>query len=208
MSEIPYTPTPGKIKEYFEKFQQVGNPTKVNRQWLELIGFKGGNDTYIISVLKFIGFIDSSNAPTEVWKLYKDTIKGRVVLARAIAAGYKELFSTYQDANRQNKEVIYAFFSSKTGKAKDTVERMVSTFTNLCQLADFEAGEIKIAENEPKGFDEEKKDTKGRKTQMTPQMPEGFAVNMNIQITLPVTEDAKVYENIFKALREQLFKSD
>lgn len=208
MSEIPYTPYPGKIKEYFDKFQQVGNPAKVNRAWLELLGFKSGNDGYIISVLKFIGFVDSSNVPTEVWSLYKDTLKARTVLAKAIKGGYKELFSTYPDANRKDKEVLYAFFSSKTGKAKGTVDLMVNTFSNLCQLADFEATESKANENDTSGTEEKISQKNERKLQMTPQMPEGFAINMNIQITLPVTEDAKVYENIFKALREQLFKRD
>jgi hypothetical protein len=206
VSEIPYTVLTGKIKTYFDKFQQAGIPPKVDATWLKSIGcWSGGNDNYILTVLKFIGFIDSSNSPTELWKLYKDPTNARAALAKGIREGYKELFNTYPDANRKDKEALYAFFSAKTGKAKKTIDYMVSTFTNLSQLADFGAGEIK-GEREEKPDEREKKGEK--KQQMTPQMPEGFVINMNIQITLPVTEDAKVYENIFKALREQLFKQE
>jgi hypothetical protein len=206
MSEIPYTVLAGKIKTYFDKFQQAGVPSKVDSGWLKSIGcWAGGNDNYIIGVLKFIGFIDSSNAPSELWKSYKDPTKARTALAKGIKEGYKELFDTYPDANRKDKNTLYAFFSAKTGKAKKTVDYMVSTFAGLCQLADFEAEEYR-GELEKKQVESEEKGKK--KLQMVPQMQEGFAINMNIQITLPITEDAKVYENIFKALREQLFKPE
>jgi len=205
MSEIPYTVLVGKIKTYFDKFQQAGVPQKVDSGWLKSIGcWAGGNDNYIINILKFIGFIDSSNAPTELWKSYKDPTKARATLAKGIREGYKDLFNTYPDANRKDKDAIYAFFSAKTGKAKKTVDYMVNTFTGLCQLADFGVEGYK---GEEKKHDDSEEKAK-RKQQIMPQMPEGFAVNMNIQITLPITEDAKVYENIFKALREQLFKSE
>lgn len=206
MSEIAYTTLTGKIKTYFDKFQQAGVPQKVDASWLKSIGcWSGGNDNYIITVLKFIGFISSSNIPTELWKSYKDPTKGRTTLAKGIREGYKELFDTYPDANRKDKDTLYAFFSAKTGKAKHTVDYIVNTFIGLSQLADFGAEEYK-GDLEKKLDESEQRGKK--KQQMMPQMPEGFAVNMNIQITLPVTEDAKVYENIFKALREQLFKSE
>lgn len=206
MSETPYTVLPGKIKTYFDKFQQAGVPPKVDVGWLKSIGcWAGGNDNYIVTVLKFIGFVDSSNAPTELWKSYKDPTKARTTLAKGMREGYKELFDTYPDANRKDKDTLYAFFSAKTGKAKRTVDYMVSTFTALCQLADFETEEYKGEQKKTLSESEEKGK---KKLQMMTQMPEGLVVNMNIQITLPITEDAKVYENIFKALREQLFKPE
>jgi hypothetical protein len=33
-------------------------------------------------------------------------------------------------------------------------------------------------------------------------------INLNIQITLPVTENEKVYENIFKAIRKNLLDTE
>jgi hypothetical protein len=195
MSEIPYTPLTRKIGKYFAKIQEVRVPEKVNSALLKTLGFKGGNDRYILGVLRYIGLIDSSGAPTELWKEYKDPTKAKVVLAKAITQGYRELFSTYADAYRKDRETLYAFFSSKTGKAKGTVDLMVSTFVNLCQLADFEAVP-------PEAPAEKEKIPEVKK--VLAAMPAGLTINLNIQLTLPATEDATVYDKIFKALKENL----
>jgi len=202
MSEIPYTVNPAKIKQYLAKFQEVGNPPKgVNREWLKTIGFSGGNDSYIITVLKYIKFIDASNAPTELWKAYKDPTKGHGVLAQGIREGYKELFETYPDANRKDREALYAFFSSKTGKAKHTVDYMVSTFFNLCQLADFEmeAPKIEIEPIKPKVVDMPIPVASSR-----PEKGIISEIHVNIQLHLPATNDPTIYDNLFKSLRKHL----
>jgi len=132
MSEIPYTPLPGKIRKYFEKFQEVAIPqNKVNTSWLKTLGFKSGNDAYILRVLKYIRFIDASGNPTEFWRQYKDPTKAKVVMAQAIKQGYKELFGVYPDAFRKDREALYAFFSSKTGKAKSTPSKLKETVVSV-----------------------------------------------------------------------------
>jgi len=203
MSEIPYTPIPAKMKEYFTKFQEVGTPSKANSEWLKSIGFAGGNDWYIIKILRFIGFIDASNIPTELWKNYKDPTKAGAVLAQGIREGYKELFETYPDANRKDREALYAFFASKTGKAKKTVDCMVTTFTNLCQLADFKAEAPKIPLVSPKAAVPEKPAV-GTKPE------KGFISEMhiNIQLHLPATNDSTVYDALFKSLRKNLLSGE
>lgn len=202
MSQVPYTPLPAKIKEYFDKFQEAGVPSKVNREWLNLVGFSSGNDYYIIRVLKSIGFIDNSNVPTELWKRYKDPTKSRMVLAQAIRIGYGELFKTYEDAYRKDREALYAFFSSKTGKAKRTVDCMVNTFANLCQLADFEekprAPPVPL---EPKALEKEGITIKPKQG----IIPE---IHINIQLHLPATNDSSVYDNLFKSLKKHLISGE
>lgn len=200
MSEIPYTPLTKKINKYFDKIQEVRVPEKVSTSWLKDLGFKSGNDAYILRILKYIKFIDSSGVPTEFWKNYKDPIKAKTVLAKAIKQGYKELFSTYADAHKKDQKTLYAFFSSKTGKAKSTVNRMVNTFINLCQLADFEAV-LSGNEGRPQGAE-------GIKGQRTLALPSGVTLNVNIQLALPATDDASVYDKIFKALKDNLLSRD
>jgi hypothetical protein len=199
MSEIPYTPLAGKIKEYFDKFQEAGVPDKVNNPWLNSLSFKSGNDSYILRVLKYIDFVDSSGVPTEFWKQYKDPTKSKAVLAQAMRQGYKELFATYPDANRKDREALYSFFSSKSGKAKLTVDLMVSTFVNLCELADFEKEAptptpIPLGAPEPVGF----KPEKGVISEL----------HINIQLHLPPSTDPAVYDNLFKSLKKHLLSAE
>lgn len=201
MSEIPYTPLPGKIGKYFEKFQEAGIPSKVNTTWLKTLGFKSGNDAYILRVLRYIGLIDNSGAPTELWKQYKDPMKAKVVMAQAIKQGYKELFETYPDAFRKDREALYSFFSSKTGKSKKTVDLMVSTFINLCQLADFEQEipvPVSVAPPKPGEAVVGGKPEKGI-------LPE---LHINIQLHLPATDDPTVYDNLFKSLKKHLLSAE
>ena len=198
MSEIPYTPLTGKIKEYFDKFQEVAVPeVKINAEWLGILGFKGGNDWYITKVLKYIGFIDSSGMATNLWREYKDPTRSRAALAQGIRQGYKNLFATYPDAHRKDKEALYAFFSSKTGLAKKTVDLMVTTFVNLCQLADFEKEAPPTPTPTFKG---------GEGLRLEKGMiPE---IHINIQLHLPPTNDSTVYDSLFKSLKKHLLSAE
>jgi len=198
MSEIPYTPLTGKIKEYFDKFQEVAVPeVKINAEWLGILGFKGGNDWYITKVLKYIGFIDSSCMATNLWREYKDPTRSRAALAQGIRQGYKNLFATYPDAHRKDKEALYAFFSSKTGLAKKTVDLMVTTFVNLCQLADFEKEAPPTPTPTFKG---------GEGLRLEKGMiPE---IHINIQLHLPPTNDSTVYDSLFKSLKKHLLSAE
>jgi len=200
MSEIPYTPLTGKIRKYFEKIQEVAIPqNKVNTSWLKTLGFKSGNDGYILGVLKYIGFIDASGIPTEFWKQYKDPTRAKVVMAQAIKQGYKELFDLYPDAFRKDREALYAFFSSKTGKAKSTVNLMVTTFINLCQLADFEQESlVTVPPPKPKETVVSVKPEKGIIREL----------HINIQLHLPATNDPTVYDNLFKSLKKHLLSAE
>jgi len=199
MSEIPYTPLTGKIKEYLDKFQEVSVPDKVNREWLNLIGFTTGNDYYIVRVLKFIKFIDDSNVPTDLWRNYKNPTKSGGVLAQGIKEGYKDLFGTYADAHRKDREALYAFFSSKTGKAKRTVDLMVKTFASLCQLADF-GKELELAP-EPSMPERARISIKPEKGVIS-------EIHINIQLHLPATSDSSVYDSLFKSLKKHLLSAD
>jgi hypothetical protein len=203
--EIPYTPYYKKIPKYFAKIQEAGIPPKVNRNWLKSAGFTSGNDSYIISVLRFIGFADSSNSPTELWTKYKSPQEAGAILAQAIRSGYSDLFNLYRDANNKDQDTLYAYFST-TGKAKNTVNYMVNTFSNLCALADFKAETPPTIES---GIVE---------TPSPPLMPssptqvlgKGYTpeIHINIQLHLPATTDPAIYDNLFKSMKKHLLSAE
>ena len=104
MSEIVYTPLTGKIAKYFSKIQEAGVPQKTNRSWLKTMGFSSSNDTHLLKILKALGFIDSTNVPTDLWKSYKNPQEAPAIMASAIRTAYSDLFGLYQDANRKDRE--------------------------------------------------------------------------------------------------------
>jgi hypothetical protein len=201
--DIPYTPFYKKIDKYLAKIQEAGVPPKASRTWLKSVGFTSGNDSYILAVLKFIGFIDNSNSPTELWAKYKSPQDAGKTLAYGIRSGFSDLFTLYPDANKKDRDTLYAYFST-TGKSKNTVNYMVNTFMNLCTLADFEAEKPKIAskvrhlETPPLMEPSSHKIVK----EITPE------IHINIQLHLPATTDPAIYDNLFKSMKKHLLSAE
>jgi Family of unknown function (DUF5343) len=59
MGDFVYTVVPGKLKLLLGKIRTVGVPPKVTVQWLKTLGFTSSNDSTLIGVLRFIGFIEA-----------------------------------------------------------------------------------------------------------------------------------------------------
>lgn len=207
MAEFPYTQSPGNIKKLFDSIQSVGKPDKVTTIWLESIGLKSSNDRKLVNVLKYIGFTDNSGTPTQIWMDYRDRTRSAVVLAQAIRAGYSSLFAMYPDAHRKDDEALRNFFNSRTSVAGNIVNSMLSTFKALLALADFNA-------SVPEEIAEDVADVSAEKEQEKMQgkvkidSGSSLAVTVNIQLQVPATDDASVYDNFFASLYKHILSKD
>jgi len=201
MNEYQYCTVINKIKPFFEKIQDIGKPEKVSQKWLASIGFKSTNDRKIVSVLKSIGFIDGSGNPTDRWKRYKNKSKSKKVMAEGLNDGYSELFKMYPDAGNRSREELYNFFSEKMGAGKQVVDKTVSTFLELCTLADLNSFGNKIEQEET--IDEPGDKVIKKRAIKVSNSP--YTININIQLTVPETTDGKVYEKFFEAMKKHLF---
>jgi hypothetical protein len=108
-------------------------------------------------------------------------------MASALKETYAELFKIHPEAHKKSNEELESFFASKKPELKKSTLQCAPPI------------EIEVVE---KGEKVEKVIKKG---ELVPQVPEGVTINLNIQITLPVTDDAEVYDKIFKALKEHIF---
>lgn len=202
MADFPYTPNPAAIKRFLAHVQSAGVPEKITQKYLEKVGFKSTNDRYIIGVLKSLGLIDASGVPTQLWQSYRNRKAAGATLAGALRTGYADLFRTYPDAYRKDSEALRNYFSAHTKVAESTLGLIVSTFKTLCELADFEATQPAEA------MSEEVEKTPGvppKRRGSAEIAPSGTpAVNINIQLQLPATDDATVYDKLFAALKKHL----
>lgn len=130
--EFPYTQLTGKLQDFFQKIQSTGVPPSATTKWLESIEFKSVNDRPILTIVKFIGFADSSGKPTQRWSLYRDKSKSKFVIAEGIREGYSSLFNTYPDAYARNDEDLKNFFRSKSSGGDQVISKTVTTFKTLC----------------------------------------------------------------------------
>jgi len=202
MGDYPYTTVPRRIPKLFQKIKEIGIPPEVNSKWLKSIGFTAVNDRTLLRILPCIGFVDESNIPTQRWQEYRGT-NGKQVLAEGIYQGYKDLFLTYPDACKRSREELESFFSTRSAAGKTVIEKTVSTFLELCKLADFDSLEPQSNLEHP-----EKEDVSGNAqlTHTVTSPRKGFVININIQLTLPETTDQKVYEALFLAMKKHLLQ--
>ncbi len=101
-----------------------------------------------------------------------------------------------------DNEALRNYFSTHLSNLNDsTLQLVVRTFKTLCEGADFEdpaASEEVILRTVP---------IKDRETtQAKPRLQDqgNLTVNINIQLQLPATDDATVYEKLFEAMNKTI----
>ena len=118
-------------------------------------------------------------------------------MASALKNAYADLFDTYSNAYKENDSVLFDFFKGNTGAADRETGLMLKTFQNLCALADFEAVPAEAVVSEAPVSPREK-------VTHIPTLPSGLTVNINVQLTLPATDDETVYDKLFSSLKNNL----
>ena len=209
MADFPYSPHAANVNKFLRHVQTAGVPQRLTLKGLKEVGFKSSNDRRIISILKFLGFLDSTGAPTKTWIAYRDRENAGAILAGAMRQGYADLFSTYPDANRKDKEALRNYFSAHTKVGDRTLGLIVTTFQALAAMADFGATPT---ESLSRGNQDGGAGGAGAGMKKAPaeggtsvSRQAGPTININVQLQIPATEDASIYDKLFAALRKHLF---
>lgn len=199
---FPYTPSPSNVTELFQRIQTISVPTtKVNASYLKLIGFKSSYDTYLVSVLKLLGFVSSDGTPSDKWKSYVVKKTSRSVMASAIKGTYSELFGIQADVHKKGESQLFDFFKEKTGASTKDTDLMAQTFKNLCALAEFEAVSVEDSPSEVTQLPPSREEV-ASKVKIAPSL------QLNIEIHIAAdTPDDKI-ETIFKNMRKYLLSSE
>ncbi len=207
LTDYASTQNVGTLKDFLNKIPSLGVPDKLTVEKLAAYGYTSSNDRTIPSVLKFIGFLDSTGTPTDKFKGFRNTSNQRAVMAFCLRTAYSELFKTFPDANRKDVEALTNFFRANTTAGDATLRNIVGTFRTLCEFADFERGAETVWDTK-EGVEPPvpKAPTTSAGASLAPSKEQGLVVNLNIQLQLPVTEDATIYDKIFQSLRKNLFE--
>lgn len=212
MTEYPYATNIGSLKDFMEKIRETGVPQKVTYDWMSSVGFKSSNERRIVGVLKAINFIDpNTQVPTSLWSEYRGP-NNKKVLAQGIKLGYQELFDTFPKANTADAATLDGFFSTKSSGGKQVIEKIRSTFRTLCDLAEFN-GTV----DTPTTVQKELVTDGGTSTQIPLTLPSttvktlstsnGVIININIELSIPSTQDPAIYDNFFAAMKKHLLSS-
>lgn len=211
--DLPFTASAPSLTRFLSHMQTSGVPTKLDRGYLKSVGFKSGNDTYIVGVLKQLGFVSPSGTPEARWRSYRDKSAAPKLLARGIREAYADLFAIYPDAYRKDEEALRNWVRSVTEYDEVKVGQAVKTFQALAALADFESVPDAANAGFPVGAEPSVSvahaSTPLVQGSAIPTAPSaGAAVpsfNINIELHLPSTADAETYDKFFAAMKKHLF---
>lgn len=209
-----YTLKPGAIPAYFEAMLNAEAPDRFTTRFLESLEFKSTNDRLFINVLKELGFVDTDGVPKDRYFHFLDRGESAKVVADGVREAYSDLFAVNKNANNLSTDEVKNKLRTlyKGTKKENLINRIASTFTALCEYADF-SGSAKRDQSK-KASEEE---TKGTKDSLPKDESKGQAgvsaaganisldsLQYHINIVLPESRDQAVYDAIFKSLRDHL----
>lgn len=191
---------PYMIGPILQKAEQAEKPSRFTNEFLKKLSFSSSNDRAIIPLLKRLGFLNESGAPTEHYDDLKDKARRPYVLGERIKALYADLYSINTNIHDAPDEEIKGAIARVTGKDATSVNRFFSTLKTLIGLAKFTPQPQKKKEEDKPFQETSKPDTSATKN----HQPSHPSFHYNIQVHLPATTDIGVYNAIFKSLKDNL----
>lgn len=205
MSNLPYITAPGNIGKALNEIKLAKVPELVSQDFVKtILKIPGGSGSQMTSFLKKINFADSSGAPTDLYKKYRNPSTEGLALAEAIKIGYSELFNRNEYLYKLSAQDLTDLIIEHTGLAHDSnvVKCISSCLSNLIELADFEASKDT---NEPKAAEASINQVK---TDTSDSSDFKFNLGYTINLNLPVSTDPAVFDAIFKSLKNNLLRQE
>jgi hypothetical protein len=203
MVDYPYTLKPSSLEDFLNKMANRPEPSRVTQTYLKSLGYTSSNDWAITSILNFIKFTDRSK-PTDLFKTFRDTRKAKSIMAQGLRESYADLFQLSTNPCQMSDVDLENFFRTATGRGGRTLGATVSTFKTLCNFADFGAPAIPITPTPAPTPTPTPAPIPMPLVQMPVTREGGITLNVNIRLELPATQDADVYDKIFKSLKKHL----
>jgi hypothetical protein len=203
-STYPAVPSANAFKRFLGDIKGVGVPPKADQTWLKSIGYRANDHRSFLVALKFVKVLDTNGTPTKLWAAFRaPTPQTKGQLASEIKTAYAPLFATFDDAYRRDAEALMHWFRANTNGNDRQVSQMAGAFRTLADHADFPAASTTTNTTD---------DTKEEK--LSEVMPpealtrvvsgSGVELSVTIQLQLPATADADVYDKLFAAVRKHL----
>lgn len=210
-----YLITTKNVEPFLNSIISARAPERFTQKFLESLEFKSTNDRLFIALLKGLGFIDEAGTPTARYYDFMDQTRSKEIMAQAVMEAYEDLFNVNTEAYKLTEEEVKNKLRTLTqGKHTDRVlTYMAKTFKSLSSYAAWGVKKhVKTDDHEAPKRTNPSTATPSPEKQ-PPSIPEQSAakekinelgLHYNIQIHLPETRDAAVYDAIFQSLKTHL----
>ena len=235
-TKIPYMLATRQLGAILEKIRQARKPDdRFTQDFLKTkLGFRSGSAMAVIPLLKKMGFLDSSGAPTDLYDKFRNEGASKTAAAEGMKKAFFELFDRNRYAYEMGEKEVADLIVEITGATKQdrVTKATVATFMTLKSLADFESdATVGSVSTHSQGGDAtedvsaaEAETSQDLSSSVTPpalhqgqffssgSLPPNtgetqLRVGYTINLNLPETKDVDVFNAIFKALNEHLLKN-
>lgn len=202
-ASLTYLASNKNLETLFTTIQSAKVPDRFTQEFLgTTIGLKGTNDRMMIPLLRTLGFLETSGAPTTAYRELKNRENAKRAIAKGVRTAYAPLFEANEAAHSLSTEKLKGLVAQVAGTDDAMTARIVATFSALCRLGDFSPS------NADNTIEEDEIDAATSQSDHIDRKPPGLAPKLstqfhyNIQVHLPSNGTEDVYLNIFNALRK------
>lgn len=216
----PYIASQGGLTQLLQQFRK-SFPSNVTAETLQKLGILPKNESYGLSILRFLKLIDEAGKKTDVAaKIFNNQDDGEFQkgLSTQIKNAYSDLFELRgDDAWSLDKNALIQFFRTADGSTEIVGQRQASTFQLLAAMSGHGTlPESKPANAKPKNQGVAVKKTASASTKKTPasnpvvshpahhEKNNALGMTVRLEINLPADASQSTYDNIFKSIRENL----
>jgi hypothetical protein len=217
----PYIPSAGMIVQTFAQLRKMF-PARVDAETLKKLSLAPGNESMVINVLRFLGFIDDEGKKTtsagSVFSKHQDDAFS-AELEKVVSRAYSDLFETIgESAWESERSSLIGFFRVHDETSELTATRQAIAFETLASLSGH--GEVvkpKIGTSKPSAKPgPPKKKSASRSQEPASKASEherealfvgqkgAFGLTVRIEINLPAQGDQETYDRIFQSIRQNL----
>ena len=212
MASLPYVSSPGNINKALNGIKSAAVPERVSQDFVKtILKIPGGSGDQMTAFIKKLGLATSDGSPTEAYKKFRNPASSGAAIASAVKSAYSPLYVRNEFAHELNDNELLGLVVEETGEAHDSnsVKLIVSCFKHLKTFANFNAA------NEIQAPAILKPDDTGVKETHSPPMRDrpaernfDFKLGYTINLNLPATSDAAVFDAIFKSLKTHLLREE
>ena len=206
----PYISSTGLLQDLLVKIKEAPPPPRFSQDYLfsSLKFKKSGSTIPFIPFLKRIGFLGNDGTPSEIYKKFRnpsEKTSGKA-MAQAIKIGYSDLYTRNEYWHKLSKDDLKNFLIEvlEVEATSGALRFLIATIDVLKKLANFE--EMSSQEDSEQSKAEDKKDLKKEKDEDNGHS--NLNLSYTINLNLPETSDIKVFDAIFKSLKEHILKKN
>lgn len=198
MIEYPSIPHVDRLEHYFSAIRVSEVPKRFTYRYFASLGFSSSQDRPFVELLKFLEFIDFKGVPEDVYMDLRSGDTYKAVIKSAVLAKYANVVHNVTDLTDVSRDGVADVLGRVSKGGLSALLSQADTFLALVNLSELHLESLEPSITKEKNLDTSLKDGLDvESTSRTLKKP-----TLNLSINLPTTTDERVYESLFKHLRD------